>query len=35
MAKNVLRGDNIAMLCQSSKIYESFWIMLVDKPCIW
>jgi hypothetical protein len=30
MADDVVVGDNIAMLCQSSTSDENFWIMLVD-----
>jgi hypothetical protein len=30
MADDVVVGDNIAMLCQSSTSDENFWIMFVD-----
>jgi hypothetical protein len=31
MANDVVVGDNIAILCQSST-YKNFWIMLIDIP---
>jgi hypothetical protein len=34
MVDDVVIGDNIAMLCQSS-IDESIWIMLIDNLPIW
>jgi hypothetical protein len=34
MVDDVVAGDNITMLCQSS-INESFWIMPIDTLPIW